>query len=66
MLFYSVRMESITVLTSFSFFTASSHTCIPLDSSTSTRPRYCGNREKYREKSERERERDEFFLPQPH
>lgn len=28
-------------LTTFSFFTASSHTCIPLDSSTSTNPRYC-------------------------
>lgn len=34
------------LLTSFSFFTASSHTCIPLDSSTSTRPRYCRKKKK--------------------
>lgn len=31
-------------LTTLSFFTASSHTCMPLDSSTSTRPRYCRDR----------------------
>lgn len=32
------------VLTTFSFFTASSQTCIPLDSSTSTNPRYCNRK----------------------
>lgn len=32
------------ILTTLSFFTASSHTCMPLDSSTSTRPRYYKDR----------------------
>ena len=32
-------------LTAFSFFTASSHPCIPRDSSTSTWPRYLVGRE---------------------
>lgn len=39
--------ECESVLTTFSFLTASSQTCIPLDSSTSTSPRYCStNRQK--------------------
>lgn len=41
------RMEMLTTL---SFFTASSHTCIPLDSSTSTKPRYCKTQQRKRKR----------------
>lgn len=48
------------ILTTLSFFTASSQTCMPLDSSTSTRPRYYKDR---KEKTELKRIGWNRFFP---